>query len=78
MKWLFKDLCGNSFFFVVAEDQAPPSSCLVHKLIFQFIESRGSWQKKCPTLHCLPQVTFQGNLEDSEKKSNYYFLQQRK
>lgn len=67
-------------FFCVAEEQAPPSSCLVQRLIFQFIESRGSWQDKCPTLHYLPQVTFQGNLEDSGKKTKtcYYFLQQGK
>ncbi|XP_064281663.1 kinetochore scaffold 1 isoform X2 [Passer domesticus] len=38
------------------EEQAPPSSCLVHKLIFQFIESRGCWQKKCPKLCYLPQA----------------------
>ncbi|NXO70967.1 KNL1 protein, partial [Phainopepla nitens] len=40
------------------EEQAPPSSCLVQKLIFQFIESRGSWQEKCPTLCYLPQALF--------------------
>ncbi|KAI1232642.1 Protein CASC5, partial [Lamprotornis superbus] len=40
------------------EEQAPPSSCLVQKLIFQFIESRGSWQEKCPTLRYLPQALF--------------------
>ncbi|NXE98763.1 KNL1 protein, partial [Menura novaehollandiae] len=38
------------------EEQAPPSSCLVQRLIFQFIESQGSWQEKCPTLYYLPQV----------------------
>ncbi|NWI94627.1 KNL1 protein, partial [Pitta sordida] len=38
------------------EEQAPPSSCLVQRLIFQFIDSQGSWQEKCPTLHYLPQV----------------------
>lgn len=54
-------------FFCVAEEQAPPSSCLVQRLLFQFIESRGSWQEKCPTLHYLPQVTFQGNSADTEK-----------
>ncbi|XP_017581772.1 PREDICTED: protein CASC5 [Corvus brachyrhynchos] len=40
------------------EEQAPPSSCLVQRLLFQFIESRGSWQEKCPTLHYLPQALF--------------------
>ncbi|XP_010289768.1 PREDICTED: protein CASC5, partial [Phaethon lepturus] len=38
------------------EDKAPPSSRLVQRLIFQFIESRGCWQEKCPTLYYLPQV----------------------
>ncbi|NXC34757.1 KNL1 protein, partial [Campylorhamphus procurvoides] len=37
-------------------EQAPPSSRLVQRLIFQFIESQGSWQEKCPTLYYLPQV----------------------
>ncbi|RLV97326.1 hypothetical protein DV515_00011942 [Chloebia gouldiae] len=40
------------------EEQAPPSSCLVQKLIFQFIESRGCWQKRCPKLCYLPQALF--------------------
>ncbi|NWR24841.1 KNL1 protein, partial [Emberiza fucata] len=40
------------------EEQAPPSSCLVQKLIFQFIESQGCWQKKCPKLCYLPQALF--------------------
>ncbi|NWZ40834.1 KNL1 protein, partial [Brachypodius atriceps] len=40
------------------EEQAPPSSCLVQRLIFQFIESRGRWQDKCPTLLHLPQALF--------------------
>ncbi|NWR51986.1 KNL1 protein, partial [Regulus satrapa] len=44
------------------EEQAPPSSCLVQQLIFQFIESRGSWQEKCPTLQYLPQALFDMSL----------------
>lgn len=40
------------------EEQAPPSSCLVQKLIFQFIENQGCWQKKCPKLCYLPQALF--------------------
>ncbi|NXD26934.1 KNL1 protein, partial [Spelaeornis formosus] len=40
------------------EEQAPSSSCLVQKLIFQFIESQGNWQEKCPTLCYLPQALF--------------------
>ncbi|XP_065541387.1 kinetochore scaffold 1 [Lathamus discolor] len=38
------------------EEKAPPPSCLVQRLIFQFIESRGCWQEKCPTLYYLPQA----------------------
>ncbi|NXN71045.1 KNL1 protein, partial [Himantopus himantopus] len=38
------------------EEKAPPSSCLVQRLIFQFIEGQGCWQEKCPTLYYLPQV----------------------
>ncbi|KAM4665475.1 outer kinetochore KNL1 complex subunit KNL1 isoform 2-T6 [Amazona ochrocephala] len=38
------------------EEKAPPPSCLVQRLIFQFIESRGCWQEKCPTLRYLPQA----------------------
>ncbi|NWI44060.1 KNL1 protein, partial [Picathartes gymnocephalus] len=44
------------------EEQAPRSSCLVQRLIFQFIESRGSWQEKCPTLCYLPQALFDMSL----------------
>ncbi|NWX91206.1 KNL1 protein, partial [Nothoprocta ornata] len=38
------------------EEAAPLSSRLVQRLIFQFIESKGCWQERCPTLHYLPQV----------------------
>ncbi|NXF97563.1 KNL1 protein, partial [Eubucco bourcierii] len=38
------------------EEAAPPSSCLVHRLIFQFFASQGCWQEKCPMLCHLPQV----------------------
>ncbi|NWS46802.1 KNL1 protein, partial [Probosciger aterrimus] len=38
------------------EEKAPPPSCLVQRLIFQFIKSRGCWQEKCPTLYYLPQA----------------------
>ncbi|KAM9015364.1 outer kinetochore KNL1 complex subunit KNL1 [Ara ararauna] len=38
------------------EEKAPPSSCLVQRLIFQFIDSQGCWQEKCPTLYYLPQA----------------------
>ncbi|NXU11151.1 KNL1 protein, partial [Pardalotus punctatus] len=40
------------------EEQAPPSSCVVLRLILRFIESQGEWQEKCPTVHDLPQALF--------------------
>ncbi|XP_067414085.1 kinetochore scaffold 1 isoform X2 [Emydura macquarii macquarii] len=45
-----------SFESLLDEEKAPLSSCLVQRLIFQFIESQGSWQTKCTTFHHLPQV----------------------
>ncbi|NXH12346.1 KNL1 protein, partial [Bucco capensis] len=45
-----------NFESLLDEEAAPPSSCLVLKLIFQFIESQGCWQEKYPTLYHLPQV----------------------
>ncbi|NXJ92369.1 KNL1 protein, partial [Corythaixoides concolor] len=50
-----KIVCLN-FESLLDEEKAPPSSCLVQRLIFQFIESQGCWQEKCPTLYHLPQV----------------------
>ncbi|XP_069861907.1 kinetochore scaffold 1 isoform X2 [Dipodomys merriami] len=38
------------------EDKAPPSSLLVHKLIFQYIEEQESWKKKCITQHQIPKM----------------------
>ncbi|CAO2579342.1 Kinetochore scaffold 1 [Lemmus lemmus] len=38
------------------EHKAPPSSLLVHKLIFQYIEEQESWKKKCTTQHQVPQM----------------------
>uniref|UniRef100_A0A8B9Z567 Knl1 C-terminal RWD domain-containing protein n=1 Tax=Buteo japonicus TaxID=224669 RepID=A0A8B9Z567_9AVES len=49
-------ISGKVFFSCVTEEKAPPSSRLVQRLIFQFIESQGCWQEKCPTLYYLPQV----------------------
>ncbi|XP_072195091.1 outer kinetochore KNL1 complex subunit KNL1 [Excalfactoria chinensis] len=45
-----------SFESLLDEEKAPLSSRLVHKLIFQFIESQGCWQEKCPTQQYLTQV----------------------
>ncbi|NXP73978.1 KNL1 protein, partial [Ramphastos sulfuratus] len=44
------------FVSLLNEEAAPPSSCLVHRLIFQFLASQGCWQEKCPMLCHLPQV----------------------
>uniref|UniRef100_A0A663F7H9 Kinetochore scaffold 1 n=1 Tax=Aquila chrysaetos chrysaetos TaxID=223781 RepID=A0A663F7H9_AQUCH len=49
-------ISGKVFFSCVTEEKAPPSSRLVQRLIFQFIESQECWQEKCPTLYYLPQV----------------------
>ncbi|XP_070281189.1 outer kinetochore KNL1 complex subunit KNL1 isoform X2 [Myotis yumanensis] len=40
-----------NFQSLLDEDKAPPSSLLVHKLIFQYIEEQESWKKKCTTQH---------------------------
>ncbi|NXP53383.1 KNL1 protein, partial [Heliornis fulica] len=45
-----------NFESLLDEEKAPPSSCLVQRLIFQFIGSQGCWQERCPTLYYLPQV----------------------
>ncbi|XP_021256975.1 kinetochore scaffold 1 [Numida meleagris] len=51
-----RKIVSLSFESLLDEEKAPPSSCLVHRLIFQFIESQGCWQEKCPTLQYLPQM----------------------
>ncbi|NWU88783.1 KNL1 protein, partial [Upupa epops] len=51
-----RKIIGLDFESFLDEDRAPPSSRLVRRLIFQFVESQGCWQERCPTLHCLPQV----------------------
>ncbi|KAM8783916.1 outer kinetochore KNL1 complex subunit KNL1 [Rhynchonycteris naso] len=40
-----------NFQSLLDEDKAPPSSLLVHKLIFQYIKEQESWKKKCTTQH---------------------------
>uniref|UniRef100_A0A8D0WGT5 Kinetochore scaffold 1 n=2 Tax=Sus scrofa TaxID=9823 RepID=A0A8D0WGT5_PIG len=37
-------------------DKAPPSSLLVHNLIFQYIDQQESWKKKCSTQHQVPKM----------------------
>ncbi|NWH82448.1 KNL1 protein, partial [Piaya cayana] len=51
-----RKIVSLSFESLLDEEEAPPSSGLVQRLIFQFIESQGCWQEKCPTLQSLPQV----------------------
>ncbi|XP_062479326.1 kinetochore scaffold 1 [Pezoporus occidentalis] len=51
-----RKIVSLNFEYFLDEEKAPPPSCLVQRLIFQFIESRGSWQEKCPTLYYLPQA----------------------
>ncbi|NXK44725.1 KNL1 protein, partial [Chauna torquata] len=51
-----RKIVSLSFESLLDEEKAPLSSRLVQRLIFQFIESQGCWQEKCPTLQYLPQV----------------------
>ncbi|KAM6133533.1 outer kinetochore KNL1 complex subunit KNL1 [Phoenicopterus ruber ruber] len=51
-----RKIVSVNFESLLDEEKAPPSSRLVQRLIFQFIESQGCWQEKCPTLYYLPQV----------------------
>ncbi|NWR60709.1 KNL1 protein, partial [Bucorvus abyssinicus] len=51
-----RKIVSLNFESLLDEEKAPPSSCLVQRLIFQFIESQRCWQEKCPTLYYLPQV----------------------
>ncbi|XP_010213915.1 PREDICTED: protein CASC5 [Tinamus guttatus] len=51
-----RKIVSMSFESLLDEEEAPLSSRLVQRLIFQFIESKGCWQERCPTLHYLPQV----------------------
>ncbi|XP_062433654.1 kinetochore scaffold 1 [Rhea pennata] len=51
-----RKIVSMSFESLLDEEKAPLSSRLVQRLIFQFIESQGCWQERCPTLHYLPQV----------------------
>ncbi|NXI60139.1 KNL1 protein, partial [Chloroceryle aenea] len=51
-----RKIVSLNFESLLDEEKAPPSSCLVQRLIFQFIESQGCWQEKCPTLCFLSQV----------------------
>uniref|UniRef100_A0A8C6R3N3 Knl1 C-terminal RWD domain-containing protein n=1 Tax=Nannospalax galili TaxID=1026970 RepID=A0A8C6R3N3_NANGA len=52
----YKKIDELNFQSLLDEDKAPPSSRLVHKLIFQYIEEQESWKKKCKTQHQVPQM----------------------
>ncbi|XP_053451823.1 kinetochore scaffold 1 isoform X2 [Nycticebus coucang] len=51
-----KKIVGMNFQSLLDEDKAPPSSLLVHKLIFQYIEKQESWKMKCTTQHQVPKM----------------------
>uniref|UniRef100_A0A8C3HI35 Kinetochore scaffold 1 n=1 Tax=Chrysemys picta bellii TaxID=8478 RepID=A0A8C3HI35_CHRPI len=57
-----RKIVDMSFESLLDEEKAPLSSCLVQRLIFQFIESQGSWQTKCTTMHHLPQMLHEVSL----------------
>ncbi|NWU69492.1 KNL1 protein, partial [Pterocles burchelli] len=63
-----RKIVSLDFESLLDEENAPPSSRLVQRLIFQFIESGGCWQEKCPTLSCLPQVLHEVSLVVSHCK----------
>ncbi|EMP26795.1 Protein CASC5 [Chelonia mydas] len=57
-----KKIVDMSFESLLDEEKAPLSSCLVQRLIFQFIESQGSWHTKCTTMDHLPQMLHEVSL----------------
>uniref|UniRef100_A0A670Y1G8 Knl1 C-terminal RWD domain-containing protein n=1 Tax=Pseudonaja textilis TaxID=8673 RepID=A0A670Y1G8_PSETE len=50
------EIVSLNFETLLDETKAAPTAKLVHKLIFQFIDSQKSWQKKCSTVHQLSQM----------------------
>ncbi|XP_042636826.1 kinetochore scaffold 1 [Orycteropus afer afer] len=52
----YRKIADLNFQSVLDEDKAPPSSLLVHKLIFQYIKEQDSWKKKCTTQHQVPKM----------------------
>uniref|UniRef100_A0A8C6X1K2 Knl1 C-terminal RWD domain-containing protein n=1 Tax=Naja naja TaxID=35670 RepID=A0A8C6X1K2_NAJNA len=53
---LYWEIVSLNFETLLDETKAAPTAKLVHKLIFQFIDSQNSWQKKCSTVHQLSQM----------------------
>nr|XP_019581038.1 PREDICTED: protein CASC5 [Rhinolophus sinicus] len=52
----YRKIVDLNFHSLLDENKAPPSSLLVHKLIFQYIEEQESWKKKCTTQHQVPKM----------------------
>uniref|UniRef100_A0A2K6M263 Kinetochore scaffold 1 n=1 Tax=Rhinopithecus bieti TaxID=61621 RepID=A0A2K6M263_RHIBE len=52
----YRKIVDVNFQSLLDEDQAPPSSLLVHKLIFQYVEEKESWKKTCRTQHEVPKM----------------------
>ncbi|XP_004400485.1 PREDICTED: protein CASC5 [Odobenus rosmarus divergens] len=52
----YRKIVDLNFQSLLDEDKAPPSSLLVHKLIFQYIEEQEFWKKKCTTQHQVPKM----------------------
>ncbi|XP_057580228.1 kinetochore scaffold 1 isoform X2 [Hippopotamus amphibius kiboko] len=52
----YRKIVDLNFQSLLDEDKAPPSSLLVHNLIFQYIEQQESWKKKCTTQHQVPKM----------------------
>ncbi|XP_013916758.1 PREDICTED: protein CASC5 [Thamnophis sirtalis] len=50
------EIVSLNFETLLDETKAEPTAKLVHKLIFQFIDSQNSWQKKCSTVYQLSQI----------------------
>ncbi|XP_061467413.1 kinetochore scaffold 1 [Rhineura floridana] len=51
-----RKIVNVNFESLLDEAKASPSSKLVHRLIFQFINSQSSWQEKCSTVYHLYQM----------------------
>ncbi|XP_020728008.2 LOW QUALITY PROTEIN: outer kinetochore KNL1 complex subunit KNL1 [Odocoileus virginianus] len=52
----YRKVVDLNFQSLLDEDKAPPSSLLVHNLIFQYIEQQESWKKTCTTQHQVPKM----------------------
>ncbi|XP_006073115.4 LOW QUALITY PROTEIN: kinetochore scaffold 1 [Bubalus bubalis] len=52
----YRKIVDLNFQSLLDEDKAPPSSLLVHNLIFQYIEQQESWKKICTTQHQVPKM----------------------